>query len=515
MEFIGYEWLARQYGSPAVQALPSRAAVGKVRTQDQDADGTIELFPAVMRPAPTLQGHLTFALKHEGVHLEALARLFGAIEPRELEEWFASEPTGQYARRSCFLYEWITGKALRLHAAVGGNYVEALDPDRCLANPRPQNVPRWRVRDNLPGTRDFCPTVRWTQRTRQAEQYECAKQIGKIEAEFGSDVLKESASAMALEESAYSFALGGDGDATERISDFAQWMEAQCGRGELPLQGQALEALQRRLLAGGAAIGMRHDEAIIVRRGHAGALEYVAPRSVDLPAMLAGLAAFEGTTSRQPSVLRAAVLSYGFLFLRPLVDGNGRVSRYLVNETLRRDGAVPEPLVLPISVKLGDGHMGALAAQDAVQRYAGRLMSRFASACSPDASVPAGLRFEAYDQAKPTWAYPDLTPQAEYLGQVVAETVEQEVRRVVVARSEALRVRAALQEIVAGSDEIIDRLVQDVLLEGDVSQDVLEQIPDLDDAARFDQVLEILMDSSLPGVEQLHRESTTHSRPRG
>jgi hypothetical protein len=515
MEFIGYEWLARRYGTAAVQPLPSRAAISKVRTQSQDAEGVLELFPAVMRPLSTLPSHLTFAIKHEGVHLEALARLFAAIDPRELEAWFASEPTGQYARRSCFLYEWLTGGELRVQTVVGGNYVEALDPERCLVNQRPTNVPRWRVRNNLPGTREFCPTVRWTHRTRQVAQYECARQIHKIESEFGSEAMADSSSQMALEEGSYSFALEGESEAAERIRRFAQWMHRHCGEGEVPLRGEALAGLQRRLLAGGTATGLRNGQAFVITSEGAAGIDYIAPDSPSIAGMLDGLAAFEAGTARQSSVLRASVMFFGFGFIHPLANGNGLVSRYLINDTLRRDGAVQEPFVLPVSIRLSDTHMAPITAQEAVRRYAGALTKRFAAQCVRDSSSPSGMRFDGHDQARATWAYPDLTAQAEYLGQAVAETVEQEVRRLVAARREELRVRAAIQEIVSAPDDLVDQLMRELLLEADVSQDLLEQLPALDDAGTIDQVLEILGHSALPGAEGLRRTTAPGARPRG
>ncbi|MCW5238563.1 hypothetical protein D5047_20880 [Verminephrobacter eiseniae] len=47
---------------------------------------------------------MTFTPKHEGVHLEFLARLFGVVPANEIEDWIAAEPTGQYARRAGFFY---------------------------------------------------------------------------------------------------------------------------------------------------------------------------------------------------------------------------------------------------------------------------------------------------------------------------------------------------------------------------------------------------------------------------
>lgn len=36
--------------------------------------------------------------------------------------------------------------------------------------------------------------------------------------------------------------------------------------------------------------------------------------------------------------MRSAVAAFGFVYIHPLADGNGRVHRFLVNDILRRDG---------------------------------------------------------------------------------------------------------------------------------------------------------------------------------
>ena len=52
------------------------------------------------------------------------------------------------------------------------------------------------------------------------------------------------------------------------------------------------------------------------------------------------------------NLLRAAALSFGFVYLHPMSDGNGRISRFLINDTLRRDRAVPAPFILPVSATI-------------------------------------------------------------------------------------------------------------------------------------------------------------------
>src|SRR3546814_13848905 len=70
--------------------------------------------------------------------------------------------------------------------------------------------------------------------------------------------------------------------------------------------------------------------------------------------MLEGLRVFLERTQGQSPVMRSAVAAFGFVYIHPLADGNGRVHRFLINDILRRDGAVPEPVILPVSAVITD-----------------------------------------------------------------------------------------------------------------------------------------------------------------
>src|SRR5205085_2402449 len=103
-------------------------------------------------------GHLTFALKYEGLDLALLKRLFAALGPEPVEALVRTTPTGSYARRIWFLYEWLMGSRLNLPDAEKGTYVPVVDPEQQWAIAG-ANSTRHRVRNNLPGTPDFCPLV--------------------------------------------------------------------------------------------------------------------------------------------------------------------------------------------------------------------------------------------------------------------------------------------------------------------------------------------------------------------
>ena len=106
--WIGYRWLAEHYGVTPVQAFRTDSAIAKARATVREGGHVHHHYNRAARPADTLAGHLAFALKHEGIHLEFLARLFNsdAAPVAELQAWAAAEPTGQYARRAGFFYEF-------------------------------------------------------------------------------------------------------------------------------------------------------------------------------------------------------------------------------------------------------------------------------------------------------------------------------------------------------------------------------------------------------------------------
>src|SRR5208282_5263156 len=92
-----------------------------------------------------------------------LKALFNVVLPADIARIIKAEPTGGYSRRLWFLYEWLTEQKLDIPDATAGNYVDALDSKfQYVAAPTVSR--RHHVRNNLPGTRNFCPLIRRTQK---------------------------------------------------------------------------------------------------------------------------------------------------------------------------------------------------------------------------------------------------------------------------------------------------------------------------------------------------------------
>ena len=295
---VGYQWLSEFYNIESVQPFRIKSRIASARHTECIDGFWNESYPANLRPLETLQGHITFALKREGIHLEFLSRLFDIVPIEEIEQWIASEPTGQYARRAGFLFEWLTDRKLSFSGVNIGNYIDVLDENLYITAVNPKNNTRWRVRDNLPGTRDYSPMIFRTEKVRHAEDYSISTKMYELETEYGEDLLMRSAVWLTIKESQASFAIEHEEKQVDRIKRFASVMERHCGQSKNPLDESTITGLQKEILGTGHKtvhnFGLRKSPVFVGESTSftGQTVHYVAPHWNDISSMLAGLSAF-------------------------------------------------------------------------------------------------------------------------------------------------------------------------------------------------------------------------------
>lgn len=489
---LGGAWLVARYGLELVMPLALHSRIGGRRTTVQLADGTqTETFVEAMRPSADLRGHLTFHLKHEVLHLELLWRLCAQVDAGELVRWIEAEPSGLYARKAGFLYEWLTGRQLDVRLPIAGPYVDVLDARKLVAATPECSAPnrRWRVRDNLPGTPAFCPIVRKTGAFAAALAIDIAHLLHELELEFGEDLLVRSAVWMTLRESKSSFAIEGEANQADRIQRFADVLARRTGQGALPLDEAALAQLQSEILGQRTTLqrcGIRQSPVFVgeVHR-YQELVHYVAPPADEVRAMLDGLSAFWQRTQGQSALLRSAVLAFGFVYIHPLADGNGRVHRFLVNDALRRDGVVKEPMILPLSSLITSDAAERRAYDRILDTVSSPLMGALSGAYAfgPQQTLyPDGIRsnfvFTGEAVARPVWRYLDLTPHVVYLADVLARTIRVDMRNQSRYLRSHTRARAAIKDIVEMPDAQIDRVIRSIEAnQGQLSNVLAKELP--------------------------------------
>ena len=385
----------------------------------------------------------------------------------EIERWVHREPTGKYSRRIGFLYEWLTDRRLDFDGVTNGGYVDALEEDHYLTAAKTVRIPRWRVNDNLPGARTYCPTVYRFEQVKDAEALDIGSAWQELEREFTPDLLARSAVWLTFKESRASFAIEHEADKTDKIGRFAVALEKHVGAFEEPLFTENLIDLQRSILGDRATrYGLRMSPIFVGETD--GAIEivhYIGPQWELLPKMLQGLSECERRTRTRSSITRAAVLSFGFVYIHPLSDGNGRVSRFLINDVLRRDGRIPSPFVVPVSAVIA----GDMRGYDRVLEHISKpFLRRCAGAYRfganrkyPDGST-SNFEFDAYEQATPTWRYPDLTDHVLYVRDIVDATIRIEMPKEARQLRAFRGARSLVNQVIEGPDQDLDRIIRSV-----------------------------------------------------
>ncbi|VAW74904.1 Filamentation induced by cAMP protein Fic [hydrothermal vent metagenome] len=345
----GYSALIEGHGL-SVPAPDFLCAIG-TRHKRYDK-GRWRIFTPRHKPGDSLYGHLIFALKYEGIELGLLKALFEQIEPEMIVDIVRSEPTGAYSRRIWFLYEWLCNKTLDVEDAAQGNFVPLIND--ALQYPGPSHVSRrHRVRNNLPGTRAFCPLIRRTEKLDHFIALNLSQaaidHIGKTHA----DLLSRAATFLLLKDSKASYTIEGEAPPHNRIE---RWGKIIGEAGQRKLSIEDLGSLQRVVIADNRFVmpGCRVEGGFVGDHDRATGMPmpvHISARAEDLESLLSGLietCQLLGESDYDP-VLMATLIAFGFVFIHPFEDGNGRIHRYLFHHVLAEKGFVPKGLVFPVS----------------------------------------------------------------------------------------------------------------------------------------------------------------------
>ena len=347
----GYAALIAQYDLKVPS--PSRlAAIAK--RHHPDSTRQWRMFAPSLAPGESLAHQLEFAVKWEGASLAVLRALFRRVGPADIVRMVRDKPTGKYTRRIWFLYEWLMEVQLDLPDSGKVKAVPVVDPELQFA---PESGPlsrRHRVRNNLPGTQRFCPMVR---RTPELDRYARMRLDAKARQIVGRthpEIVRRAARLLPYGDSKASFEIEGEPARQDQRLRWA-WATADACRRDLTLD--ELERLQKSLIGDArfVQLGLRIEGGWIGERDRATMdpiPAHISARPEDLPELMQGLVEYAHRATAAPfdPVVVAAALSFGFVYIHPFEDGNGRLHRWIIHHVLARDGYSPPNLVFPVSV---------------------------------------------------------------------------------------------------------------------------------------------------------------------
>ena len=450
----GYAFLVQQFG---IQGLPHwhiSETGGSVHQRIVESDGRIrEIFPKDYWPGDAQLNHLEFALKYDGINLEILFEVFGKVDIEELVSWITAKPQGQYTRRIWYLYEWMTDKQLQIDDLTMGNYVDLLNKNEYYTT-QDQMVRRQRIRDNMLGNSKFCPVVRRTETMLEFENSDLSKRCRNILADYSAKFLKRAVSYLYTKETKSSFAIEHitpNATRTERFTSLLHIAEKDDF-----VSKDALVDLQNRIVDSRYANKDYRNNQNYVGETVAWQQEkihFISPRPQDLSGLMEGLILSHQRmdSSQAHPVIHAAVVAFGFVFMHPFEDGNGRIHRFLIHNILARHGFTPEGLIFPISAAM----LNDMDAYDlALESFSKPLIPLI------DYTLDENGQMEVNNHTSFYYRYPDMTVIAEALFMFIQTTIEKELVEELNFLKNYDVTKKAIQEIVDMPDNRIDLFIR-------------------------------------------------------
>lgn len=367
---------------------------------------------------PTVQAHLNFAMRYENLDLLVLKRLFVILPAKAIEQYVQSAPNSVLTRRAWYLYELLTGNTLAVPDAPNVTSVDLLDTDKYFTRASGTLSRRHRVRDNLLGTADFCPIIRKTNVLMAYVESDLSKSALTIIGRVSKAVISRAASFLLLADSQASFQIEGERPPRNRIE---RWGRAVMQAGKNPLSVEEITRLHGILIEDNRFVqgGLRTEGVFLGERTpDAEPLpEFIGARSEDVERLMSSL--IEANSIMKDGeldpVLQAAATAFGFIYVHPFADGNGRLHRCLIHHALADRQFTPPGMLFPVSSVMLDW---IDKYRETLQAHSSRLMEYI------DWEPTAKGNVHVLNDTADLYRYFDCTQAAEFLYSCVKRTIE-------------------------------------------------------------------------------------------
>ena len=398
--------------------IPVTLALISRKNKNYNKPGWI-VFGPKYQPADTLTGHLVFALKYEGVNLLFFKKLFERIDQSEFVTIIMSEYSGQYMRKIWFLYEWLMQKKLPIADLTFKNFIPLLDDKLQYASTLSINSSRHRIRNNLPGTVNFCPLIRRTEKLEDYISRNLAKKTVEVIHGIHKDILLRTAAFLLLKDSKASFTIEGEKPTQNRA---LRWGKAIGQAGSKPLSKEELIRLQQIVIENSRFVdmGLRKKGGFVGEHDRTTGEpipEHISARWQDLNNLIDGLietAKLLESNNFHP-VLSATIIAFGFVFIHPFEDGNGRIHRYLIHHLLSVMKFTPQGIIFPVSSAILDRIDDY---RKVLETYSQPMLDFIKWKRTEDNNV------EVLNETIDYYRYFDATVQSEFLFECVESTID-------------------------------------------------------------------------------------------
>jgi hypothetical protein len=321
-------------------------------------------FPkTIINSNSNLLEHILFSLKHETYNLFALMAGLRNVSIEDIESELIKNPNGVFARKAAFLWENANNTEINSGIInVSSKYIDFFDSEKYITGTDKKNS-KWRVNFNGIGDLNWCPVIVKTKELESLFKEDIVKKTILFLKKTDKRILDRAIEWSYLSETKGSFAIENEKPSQKKSEAFVNLLKKS--KDNEIISEEYLCQLQNEVVNSpfDQAVSYRTEQNWLQREGSRGvsSITYVPPEPILSDSIMKSIENLANNPGEIDPVCLASAISFGFVFTHPFMDGNGRISRFLIHHALNKSPEMPKNILLPISVAMKDNESDYLS----------------------------------------------------------------------------------------------------------------------------------------------------------
>lgn len=359
METIGYEYLRvklTEKGHKIAKFRLETHMIEKGRDLVEHKDGREIRFLRSTRKKPESDwDQLVYGLGNEGVNIPLIISFLRDKGPEETTTFIKGNITGKYQRLIWFYYEELLREKLSIPDLKSGRYVELL-PSKEYYSGTPRKVKRYKINDNRVGHSSLTPLIRRAEGDKTSEDI---KNNAKMLIEkYSPELVEKSVHFLYAKETKKSNEIEREHPDKKREAKFIELLKR--AHEVEAINESIIVELQNAIVDPRYAVSSYRDFQTYIGSTDlfgSEAIHYICPKGEDTKELMAEFEKLCKDILEDQSVdavIAAAVISFLFVYIHPVEDGNGRIHRFLIHYVLSKKEVTPKGMIFPVSAVIAN-----------------------------------------------------------------------------------------------------------------------------------------------------------------
>jgi hypothetical protein len=455
MKKIGLSWLQEKLNIKGFR-LTHESYIGTTdKTEISSTNTVVRTFKSkydVKTDNPI--SHLEFSLKYDDLNLAFIKEVFSSVEHQTIVDYVKANPNRKYSRIIGFLYEFTGVKSIDVDITIS-NYEDILDSSKYITGSITK-ISKWKINDNLLGSKEYCPVIRKTTELKDLLDWNIQDEIENLKHKYSPEIFKRASYYLYKKESKSSSEIENEEPPQDRMNKFIVLLEEAGQRSfEESLSEEELVRMQNIIVDPRYADnGFRDFQNYVgqTMRDNTQKVYYVCPPPQFVKSLMKGLVDLNKKNSSTATIIKATMVSFGYVYAHPFEDGNGRIHRFLIHDILVRDGIVPNSTILPVSAQI----LANMDEYDATLELLSKLIER---KVKYDINDSGEMSVNNASDIEALFRYPDLTNHSVFLARAIQSTVTTDIPEELLFLQCYDEMKSNIQNIVDMPDKKVDRMI--------------------------------------------------------